>query len=261
MAGVPGQADHGRAHAHRGAGDDGRRRRREAAAEGDRAGELPDRPALLQGGAAQTPVRVDRGGVADGRQHRQVGDRVAVGVAVGEVVAVLLGDLAHRRGLVLAVGVVVDLTGVAPVGDHHAGGHDAVGPEHGPDRLDDLRPTARDDHDLAAGGAVLLDQVRGLGVDERVDDVVQRLPDDVVHRRDVPAGAHGRDLRPETLHLLGVGAGEGEDELRVRGLQRGTPVDQPALEERAAEGQGAGLGDDRLVQIEERRGAGHSSRG
>jgi hypothetical protein len=73
-------------------------------------------------------------------------------------------------------------------------------------------------------------------------------------------GAHLGDLRPHALHLLRVGAAEGEDELRVGALEHGAPVDQPALEERTAEGQGAGLGDDRLVQVEERRCAGHGSR-
>ena len=162
--------------------------------------------------------------------------------------------------LVLAVGVEVDLAGVAPLGHDHAGRHDAVDAEHLPDRLDHLRPAAGDDDDLPAGRPVFLDQVGGLGVHERVHDLVQRLAHDVLDRLGVPAGDHGGELRAQPLHLLGVDADAGEDELGVGRLQDGAAIDQPAVEERPAEGQGAGLGDDRLVQVEERRCAGHKAR-
>ena len=78
--------------------------------------------------------------------------------------------------------------------------------------------------------------------------------------RGVPTGHHGRELRAQAFHLLRVGAGEGEDQLGVGGLEHGAAIDQAAVEERPAEGQGAGLGDDRLVQVEERRCAGHKTR-
>jgi hypothetical protein len=107
---------------------------------------------------------------------------------------------------------------------------------------------------------VLLDQVGRLGVDQRVDDVVQGLAHDLVHRGDVPAGAQRRDLRAEALHLLRVGTLQREDELRVGRLEDGAAVDQPTVEERSSEGQGAGLGEDRLVEVEERRSARHGSR-
>jgi hypothetical protein len=199
--------------------------------------------------------------VADRLQHRQVGDRVAVGPAVGQVPAPLGGDLPHRGGLVLPVGVELDLAGVPAVDGHHPGGDHPVDAEHLPDRADHLGAGAGDDHDLPARRAVLLDQVGGLGVDQRVHDLVQRLPDDVVHDRDVPPRRHGGDLPAHPFHLVGVRAGQREDELRVGALEHGTTVDQPALEERPAEGQGAGLGDDRLVQVEERCGAGHIPHG
>ena len=48
---------------------------------------------------AQRPVRVDRVRVADRLEHRQVGHRVAVGVAARQVVALGLGQLADRLGL------------------------------------------------------------------------------------------------------------------------------------------------------------------
>ena len=49
--------------------------------------EVEHRPAARDGLPAQRPVGVDRVRVADRLEHRQVGDRVAVGVARGEVVA------------------------------------------------------------------------------------------------------------------------------------------------------------------------------
>jgi hypothetical protein len=199
--------------------------------------------------------------VTDRLEHRQVGDRVAVGPAVGQVVAHLGGDLADGDGLVLAVGVEVDRAGVPPVDGDHPGGHHPVRPEHLPDGADHLRAAAGHDDDLAARGPVLLDQVGRLGVDEGVDDLVQGLPDDVGHHGGIPAGGHRGDLAPQPLHLIGIGAGEGEDELGVGPLEDRPAVDQPALEERPSEGQGAGLGDDGLVQVEERRGAGHDPQG
>ena len=51
------------------------------------------RPAALLGQPAQRPVRVHRVRVAHRLQHRQVGDRVAVGVAVGQPVPAFRGQL------------------------------------------------------------------------------------------------------------------------------------------------------------------------
>ena len=73
--------------------------------------------------------------------------------------------------------------------------------------------------------------------------------------RDVPPRAHAGQVRAHALDLVVVGAGEREHELGVGAAQHGAAVDQPALVERPAEREHARLGDDRLVQIEERRGA------
>ena len=99
------------------------------------------------------------------------------------------------------------------------------------------------------------DQLDRLVVDDRVDDLVQRLGDDLAHLRDVPPRAHAGQVGAHPLDLVVVGAGEREHELRVRAAQHGPAVDQSALVERLAEREHAGLGDDRLVEIEERRGA------
>jgi hypothetical protein len=103
---------------------------------------------------------------------------------------------------------------------------------------------------------VLLDQLHGLVVDQRVDDVVQGLGDDVLDRLHVPARGQRREVLPHPLHLVVVGATDEVDELRVRAAQHGAPVDQTALVERAAERERARLGDDGLVEIEERGAAG-----
>ena len=66
----------------------------------------------------------------DGLEHGDVGDRVAVGVAVLEVVADLLGELLDRARLLLGVGVVLDLAGVLAVHDLHPGRDHPVGAEH-----------------------------------------------------------------------------------------------------------------------------------
>ncbi len=94
----------------------------------------------------------------------------------------------------------------------------------------------------------------GLVVHERVDDVVQRVGDDLAHRRDVPAGAQLRHELPHLLHLVVVGAADEVDELGVRRAQHRAPGDQAAGLERLAERKRARLGDDRLVEVEEGRG-------
>ena len=80
----------------------------------------------------QALVRIDHVRMPDRLQHRQVGDRVGVGVAGGEVVAALGGEREQAVRLVRAVGVELDLAGVAAVGDHHPGRDDVIGarPSH-----------------------------------------------------------------------------------------------------------------------------------
>jgi hypothetical protein len=91
-------------------------------------------------------------------EHVDVGDRVAVGEAAVEVVADGAGELLDRSRLLLGVGVVLDAAGVLAVLDLHPGGDHPVGAEHLADRSDHLRARGRDDHDVASGQPVLLDQ-------------------------------------------------------------------------------------------------------
>ena len=104
----------------------------------------------------------------------------------------------------------------------------------------------------------VLDQADGLVVHEGVDDVVQRVADDLLDRLDVPARAELRHELPHLLHLVVVGAADEVDELGVRRPQHRPAGDEAAGLELAAERQRARLRDDRLVEVEERcRRSGH----
>jgi hypothetical protein len=219
--------------------------------------EVQHRPPAIRGRAAQRLVRVHGVRVPDHLQHRLIGRGVRVGVGAREVVTLALGQLPDRLGLVLGVGVEGDLAGVTSVLDHHLGGDHPVRAEHVADRLDHLGAGRRDDHHVAAGRVVLLDQLHRLVEHQRVHDVVQGLGDDVLHRLHVPPGGERGKVLTHPLHLVVVGATDEVDELGVRTAQDGAPVDQPALVEGPAERQRAGLGDDRLVEVEEGGVAGH----
>ena len=94
-----------------------------------------------------------------------------------------------------------------------------------------------------------------LVVDQRVDDVVQGLGDDLARPSATSQPAHElRHELPHLLHLVVVGAADEVDELGVRRAQHRAPGDQAAGLERLAEGERARLGDDRLVEVEEGRG-------
>ncbi len=219
--------------------------------------EVQDGPSAREGLAAQRPVRVDRVRVADRLQHRHVRGRVAVGVAACEVVPLGGGQLLDRLGLRRPVRVVLHLAReAAVVAHHHPGRHHAVGAQQFADRLDDLRPGGGDDHDVAARHVVLLDEGGRLVVDDRIDQVVQRLRDDLLDLPDVPAAAQGGEVLAHPLHLVVVGAAGREDELGICGPQDRPAVDQSSLIEGLAERECARLRNDRLVQVEEGRCAG-----
>jgi len=103
---------------------------------------------------------------------------------------------------------------------------------------------------------VLLDEGGGLVVDDRVDQVVQGLGDDLLDLLDVPAADERGQVLARPLHLVVVHAADEEDELGICGAQGGPAVDQPALVERLAERERARLRNDRLVQVKEGRCAG-----
>ncbi len=188
----------------------------------------------------------------DRLEHRQIGRGVAVGVTAFEVVALGHGQFPDRLGLGRAIGVVLHLAGEAAVlADGHARRHHPVGAEQFTDGLHHLGARGRHDHHVPPGRVVLLDEGGGLVVDDRVDEVVQRLGDDLADLLHVPAAAQGGQVLAHALHLVVIQATGQEDELGICGTQRGPAVDQPALVEGLAEGERARLRNDRLVQVKE----------
>ena len=239
----------------------GRRRRGERGAHAHRAGELQDRPAVLERGLAQPPVRVDRGGVPDRRQHRQVGDRVAVGVAVGEVVAAL----ARRPG---AWPRPCSRRRRRSRSRRCSGRRRSPSGWRRPGRRRASRRSARPSPRRCSRRSRSPGRRRGAprsGPRPRRRSAGRRSRAGSRGRCRAPSRTsqpvhHRRQLRPQPLHLLGVGAGEGEDELRVGGLRTARRLISPPWKNGRPKARRAGLGDDRLVQVEERRCAGHKSR-
>jgi hypothetical protein len=97
---------------------------------------------------------------------------------------------------------------------------------------------------------VLTDQRRGFGVHIGVDELFQGLRHDLLDLLDLPALAQGGQVVPGPRHGLLVGATQAEHQLGVRGLDHVAAADQAVAIERPSEGQGTGLGDDGLVEIE-----------
>ena len=98
---------------------------------------------------------------------------------------------------------------------------------------------------------VLVEQLEGLGIDDRLDHVGKRVAHDGRHVVTVPAPSHRRHRHPQLLHLLCVRAHEHEHDLRVQALHDRPPRQQALAVERPSEGEHRALGDDRLVEVEE----------
>ncbi len=128
-------------------------------------------PSLLLGDLRQGRVGVDDDRVADRAQHRQVGERVRVGVGGGEVDVVLGGEGLHRLDLARAVDEgTVEAAGEVAVGvDLVAGADPALHAEHLGQRLDHAVAGGADDEGGAPGVLVAVDLVEHLRVDARQD--------------------------------------------------------------------------------------------
>ena len=103
------------------------------------------------------------------------------------------------------------------------------------------------------------DEVLGLFVDLDVavaDHAEKRLLDD---RNAAWIDPIEKLLAGDAPTLVVVGAGRDVGELRIRALEDVGPPEQAALVERAREGESTRLRQDRLVQVEERRGARHGA--
>ena len=120
-----------------------------------------DRPAPGGGHAARIRGSgLTTNGWPTADEQRRVVDAVGVGVALGEVDAVLVGPLAHRGELAGAPHErAVERAVVGAVGvDAVAGGDDVVEAEQVGERLDQVVGRRGGQHDRATGGAVLVEQ-------------------------------------------------------------------------------------------------------
>jgi len=130
-----------------------------------------------------------------------------------------------------------------------------VGAEHRGDGNDDLLAAAADQHDRPARPLVLGDQPPGLGVHQRRDEGGEGLVHDRAHPARRPTAGQLREVVAHPLHPRRVGACGLDDQLRVSTAQYGAAADQAGAIERPAERERASAGDDRSVEVEERRSA------
>ncbi len=99
---------------------------------------------------------------------------------------------------------------------------------------------------------VLVDQVGSLSEDDRLDYRLDSFGDDLAHTVAVPSLDQPQDAFPDAVELLLACPEVEVDHLAVESPQRGPAVDQATVVEGTAESNHRGLGDDRLVEVEER---------
>ena len=100
---------------------------------------------------------------------------------------------------------------------------------------------------------MLGDELTGLFVDDRVDDLLHGLGHDVAHPRLIPSPCEGQDGLPDAGQLLLGGALMVVHDVGVRTAEHRAPAYQALPHERPAERHHRRLGDDRLVEVEEGR--------
>jgi hypothetical protein len=141
----------------------------------------------------------------------------------------------------------------------HAVLHLAHGPERAVeaelvrDRLHDLLQRRRHDVHLLAPLTVLFDEMERLRVDERLQDRLHRLRDELAHLLGREAAQEDEPVLGGLAHGLVVGAAQDEEELPGRGLRQLAPRDHAVLPERACERERGRPAKERAVEIEERR--------
>jgi len=195
--------------------------------------------------------------MADTGKQRRVGYRVGIRERIGQVVTALGGKFLDLDHLVLAGGIELDFSGVPAVAYHHARGDHVGDAERLADRADHFVTGAGDQHHVATSGAVLGDQGRRFGVHIRVYQLIEGFPHDLLDLLDAPALTQLGQVIAGARHALFVAAAHSQEQLRIGALDYIAAGDQPVAVERSAECQRTGLGDDRLVEVEERGTAAH----
>jgi len=91
----------------------------------------------------------------------------------------------------------------------------------------------------SARGVMVVEQLQGLGEDQRRDDVFEHFADDALDLVDLPALSEPGGLRPHPFHLLFVRAHQLEHELGVNCLAEQGPADHALAKEAPPQGEGA----------------------
>ena len=103
---------------------------------------------------------------------------------------------------------------------------------------------------------MLIDEEQRLREDERLDDIIEGLADDLIDLRPMPTGHEIEHLIPGTFQAVVVRAEEHVRHLCHADTQQRPPAKESCAVQRPAEREGRRTGDDGLVEIEE-RGFGH----
>ena len=191
--------------------------------------------------------------MSDDLEERPVGVAVRVRRALREVEAALRGEFAHTLRLVAGVQRAHCTSGVDAVAHLANRAERTVEAEVVGDRLHDLLQRRRDDEHLVAAFAMLVDEVQGLGVDERTQHRLHRLRDEPAHLLRREAAQDHEAVLGCAPHRLVARAAQDEEELPARRLRELAAGDEPALAERAGERERRRAAQQRAVEIEERR--------
>ena len=147
----------------------------------------------------QLAVGVDHDGVTDDLEHRQIGLRVRVGVALGQIDPLALGELPNRLGLLAAVDEqALGLAGVHPV--------------------DDARRTATRSppSNASTWASICASSPRRRGDDVDPPARVLVLVGDLEHLRVEPRQHPGEDVGPEALEVARPAFRPASAEMRSR---------------------------------------------
>src|SRR5918995_3951425 len=189
--------------------------------------------------------------MADGLEHRQVGDRVGVCVRSGEIDLPALGDRPDLVGLGLPVAVELELARVLAVHDPRARGDHVRHAEVARERSDDLFRRAAHDVQETPLGPMQRHEVERFLVHERIDDLDDHVAHEVLDLGMLPSPRQREHAVLETVHPFLVCTDERVNELRVRASNELTARDHARAVHRTRQRKRRRARDDRLVEVEE----------
>ncbi len=169
--------------------------------------EVPNLPTAGAGDGAKGTVRVHRDRMPNGLEHRDVGDGVGVGVAGRKVDAAALRLLVDRLRLCRRVAEELECPVVAPflVNVRARGEHERDSQILG-ERTHDLDPGGGHQVQVTSRPTVILEQLEGLLVDERINDLMERFPHEPLHPGRLPSAGELQEGHSQVLHAFKVPA-------------------------------------------------------